>query len=227
MDQQLMTATVGPLPLVLVGAGGHGREILDIVAAINAADRMGWNVLGVYAETDPGDLLAVHGVTYRGRLEEDQLEEDQGTAAVAGVHYVVGIGNPEARRRIAGVCDTIGWRAATMVHPLALLSTSARVGAGCVLFAHASLSTNVALGDHTHVNLRASLAHDVSVGSCSTIGPAAVVCGGVAIGHNAYVGAAACVLPGVRIGDGAVVGAGAVVVHDVAAGATVKGVPAR
>jgi sugar O-acyltransferase (sialic acid O-acetyltransferase NeuD family) len=217
-----MTATTGPLPLVLIGAGGHGREILDIVSAINTTGGMSWNVLGVYADTDPGDLLATHGVTYRGRLEENR-----GTAAVAGTHYLVGIGNPDARRRITGVCDSIGWCAATLVHPLALMSASARLGVGCVLFAHASLSTNVALGDHTHVNLRASLAHDVSVGSCSTIGPGAVVCGGVAIGHDVYVGAAACVLPGVHVGDGAVVGAGAVVVYDVAAGATVKGVPAR
>ncbi len=49
----------------------------------------------------------------------------------------------------------------------------------------------------------------------------------IVIGRNVWIGAGAIVLPGARIGDDAIVGAGAVVTRDVAAGATVAGVPAR
>jgi acetyltransferase-like isoleucine patch superfamily enzyme len=41
------------------------------------------------------------------------------------------------------------------------------------------------------------------------------------------IGVGAIIMPGVTVGTGAQVGAGAVVTHDVAAGATVVGVPAR
>jgi acetyltransferase-like isoleucine patch superfamily enzyme len=45
--------------------------------------------------------------------------------------------------------------------------------------------------------------------------------------HRASLGSGAVVLGGLRIGAGATVGAGAVVTHDVAAGETVAGLPAR
>ncbi|MEG3085550.1 DapH/DapD/GlmU-related protein [Sphingomonas sp. PB2P12] len=45
--------------------------------------------------------------------------------------------------------------------------------------------------------------------------------------QGASIGAGAIILPGVRIGKGAMIGAGAVVTHDVPAGATMVGNPAR
>jgi serine O-acetyltransferase len=47
------------------------------------------------------------------------------------------------------------------------------------------------------------------------------------VGDNVYVGAGARILGGIRVGDDAVIGANAVVVHDVPAGTTVVGIPAR
>lgn len=47
------------------------------------------------------------------------------------------------------------------------------------------------------------------------------------IGNQTFVGVGARVLGGIKIGDDAVIGANAVVINDVAAGATVVGIPAR
>ena len=49
----------------------------------------------------------------------------------------------------------------------------------------------------------------------------------VTIGRNVWIGGGAKILPRIRIGDNAVIGAGSVVTHDVPAGATVAGNPAR
>ncbi|HEX8664336.1 MAG TPA: sugar O-acetyltransferase [Beijerinckiaceae bacterium] len=86
---------------------------------------------------------------------------------------------------------------------------------------------------------------EVTVGDGAQIGPAVQIyaadhprdpgrrragleCGRpVRIGANVWIGGGAVVLPGVAVGDDAIVGAGAVVTHDVPAGATVAGNPAR
>lgn len=47
------------------------------------------------------------------------------------------------------------------------------------------------------------------------------------IGDNVFIGAGARVLGGITVGDNAVIGANAVVIHDVPAGTTVVGIPAR
>jgi len=47
------------------------------------------------------------------------------------------------------------------------------------------------------------------------------------IGDNVFIGAGARVLGSITIGDGAMIGANAVAIHDVPAGATAVGIPAR
>jgi maltose O-acetyltransferase len=47
------------------------------------------------------------------------------------------------------------------------------------------------------------------------------------IGRNVWIGGGAILLPGITVGNDAVIGAGSVVTHDVPAGATVVGNPAR
>ena len=49
----------------------------------------------------------------------------------------------------------------------------------------------------------------------------------VRIGAHAWIGGGAIILPGVEIGAGSTIGAGSVVLHDVPAGCTVAGNPAR
>jgi acetyltransferase-like isoleucine patch superfamily enzyme len=80
------------------------------------------------------------------------------------------------------------------------------IGSGCVLADDVFVSTT----DHDPGHLSTS----------SASAP-------VTIGERVFLGQRAIVLGGVTIGDGARVGAGAVVTHDVPAGATVAGVPAR
>lgn len=227
-----MTITIEARPLVVVGAGGHGREILDVVAAVNAVHHT-WIVRGVFADDDPGDALSRHGIPWLGRLESGEtLAINAATVHTATVNtapteYIVAIGDPATRERVAAICATHGWEPATLVHSGASLGSHCSIGGGTVLFNASVLTTGITLGPHVHINTRASVSHDCTIAAFATVGPAAVLCGGVSIGMRAYIGAAAVVLPGLRVGDDAMVGAGAIVVCDVADGARVKGIPAR
>lgn len=212
-------------PLVVAGAGGFGRETLDVVDAVNAASpHPVWDLLGVL-DDDLTDLnrarLAARSVPFLGGID-DFLRTSHGSAA-----YVVGIGSPRARRLVAGRFDVAGLTAATLVHPSATRGAVSTLGVGTVVCAGVTISTNVHLGRHVHLNPNATIGHDTVLEDYVSINPLAGVSGDCVIESETLVGAGAVVLNGLRVGRGATVGGAACVVRDVEPGSTMIGVPAR
>jgi hypothetical protein len=209
--------------VVVVGAGGFGRETLDVLeAAIRAG--AGLRVLGVI-DSNPSDAnlgrLRDREVSYLG-TEDGWL--DQGRTRVA---YLVGVGSTAARERIVRRFDGAGLEPISVIHPAAVVGSQSAIEAGTVICAGVQISTNVTIGRHVHVNPGAIVGHDAVLEDCVSVNPAAVVSGEASVGRGALIGAGAVILQGRRVGAGAIVGAAACVVHDVESGAVVKGVPAR
>lgn len=208
-------------PLIVIGAGGFGREVLDVVEAINDV-RPTWDILGVI-----DDAISAANAS---RLEARGYEHLGGLdvlAAIVSLDYVVGIGSPQVRVRIADEADAMGHRAATLVHPLASIGSAGSVGEGTVICAGARVTTNVSIGRHVHLNPAVTVGHDSTLHDFVSANPQAAISGDVSVGAGALLGATSVVLQGVSVGANAVVGAAACVVRDVDPGRTVKGVPAR
>jgi sugar O-acyltransferase (sialic acid O-acetyltransferase NeuD family) len=203
-------------PLVIIGAGGFGREVLDVVDAINAL-RPSYEFLGFLDDgAVRADLLARLAAPHLGASE--RLTE-------LDAMYVVGIGSGVVRRKL--VASAPPARAANLIHPTSTIGRDARVGVGIIIAAGARVTSNVELGNHVNLHVNCTVGHDSVVMSYSSVFPGATVGGNVTIGEAATIGTGANVLPGVTIGAGAFVGAGAVVTKDVEPGVTVVGAPAR
>ena len=216
-------------PVVVVGAGGFGREVVDVVEAINtaAADRGDapvWHLEGVVDDSlspENRERLDRRDIQHVGSTDEFLAGAARGTA------YVVGIGEPGVRRRVATALDAAGLTAATLAHPAATIGSLSKLGAGTVVCAGARITTNIVVGRHVHVNPNATIGHDTTIGDFVSLNPQAAVSGDCVIESEVLVGVGGIVLNALRVGQGAVIGAAACAVRDVAAGATVVGIPAR
>jgi sugar O-acyltransferase (sialic acid O-acetyltransferase NeuD family) len=203
------------LRILLLGAGGHGKAIADLLLADGRYDVAGFvdaapkasQVLGLPVLGDENLLAALAG---------------QG---IALAHAAVG--NNAQRLAAAARLRAAGFALPSLTHPAALIGHAARVGQGAAILARAVIGPEAEIGALALINTGAIVEHDCVVEEAAHIGPGAVLAGGVRVGAGALIGAGAVVRPGVVIGAGAVVGAGAAVVEDVAPGARVAGVPAR
>jgi sugar O-acyltransferase (sialic acid O-acetyltransferase NeuD family) len=212
-------------PLLIIGAGGHGREVLDVVEAINDVTPR-FDVVGVIADHADHELLARRGATCLGSL--DQLVDGRLPVVPSSAVVVVAVGDPASRLTLARRSAAAGFEAApALVHPAATVGADVRLGDGVVLAAGAHVTTNVTIGRHVQVNVAAVVSHDSVIGDHATLSPGVLVNGSVTLGEGAFLGTGAIVTPGRTIGPWAVIGAGAVVVHDVPKGVTASGVPAR
>lgn len=200
--------------LVLVGAGAHAREILEILTSGQSMP-----TLVGFVSDGPGDdeLLEARGVPRLGSVADSATYADE---------FLLAIGSGSSRRRLAAELQSLV-PAEAVVSPRASVASTAAIDRGAVLFPGVTVNADTIIGEHVHVNANSNVSHDCSLGSFATIGPGVTLAGRVSVGEAATVWSGATVLPGVSIGAEAVVGAGAVVISDVEPRTTVVGVPAR
>jgi sugar O-acyltransferase (sialic acid O-acetyltransferase NeuD family) len=209
----------------VVGAGGFGREVVDVVEASNAAGQgPPWDLLGVVDDAISAlnrERLVARSISYLGTTDEflDTVEPP--------VAYVVGIGSPSVRRKMADRLDAAGLVGATVVHPSVTIGAGVTLGVGVVLCAGVRITTNIRIGRHVHINLNATVGHDSEIADFVSINPLASISGDCVLEREVLVGVGGIVLNGLRVGEGATVGGAACVVRDVPPHSTVVGIPAR
>lgn len=203
--------------VVIIGAGGHGRETLTwLMAAPGEVEFLGFLDDG---EPDAGVLS---------RLHVDHIGPVSSLPAVSNSVFYVGIGDPRVRREVADRASALGGTVGPpIVHPHARVGLDVRIGEGCVVAPGATMTTNVRLGRHVHIGSNVVIGHDTTIGDHTSVYPGATVSGNVTIGPKVVIGTNAAVLPGLSVGAGAVLGAAACAVSDIPAGCVAMGVPAR
>lgn len=210
--------------LVVIGAGGFGREALDVVEAVNRhGTAPSIDLVGVVDDAPSVvnlDRLAARAIRFLGTLSKWMQTSDSAC-------YVIAVGDPSVRRTLVHRIEASGRLPYTLIHPSAVLGSVGSVGSGSVICAGVQVSTNVRLGSHVHLNPSVTVGHDAVLADYVSVNPGATISGECRIGDGALIGASSVILQGLVVGDGAVVGAAGCVVRNVPEYSLVKGVPAR
>src|ERR1035438_5307028 len=208
-----------PKPLVIVGAGGLGTEMVWAAEETNrGAVRSGspqpwWSVLG-YADSD----LAKRGYRIGTYIVHGTVEETAAKFEGKETWFLCGVGDNYAGEKMVRAAEAVGWKPATLIHPSAIISPDARIGAGSYIAPGCVVSSRAQVGSHVIVNFHVSVGHDGILADYVQISPGARVSGRCYVGKCAFVGSNASLTPGVVVGDGAVVGANSQVVRNVSEG---------
>lgn len=206
--------------VVIVGAGGFGREVLEIFKDQNRISRS-WNILGFVDENKQLQEKTLNSYPVLGGL--DWLREHNSD----NLGCVVAIGTCETRKQVVERLQEIGVNFYDAIHPSVIMSDSVKMGTDVIICAGSVLTVNITIGDHVHININSTIGHDAVIGSYCTINPIVAINGNNHLGEGVYVGTGATFIQEVSIGSWSTIGAGAVVIGDIPEKVTAVGVPAK
>ncbi len=207
--------------VILVGAGDHGRGVLEILLARREAGLPAPEPVGFVDDGPRRHATRPGGVPVLGPVDMllERREPDLG--------IVLAIASADAKRALAARLEPAGLPYVTIVHPSAILGRGTTVAPGAIVGAGVVVAYDTRIEPHVTINLNATVGHDCLVGEFATIAPGVNVTGRVTIGAGAEIQTNATIVPGVTVGENARVGPGSVVLRDVPAGVAVFGNPAR
>lgn len=200
--------------LVIVGAGGFGKEVAWM------AKRCGREVLGFLDSTPDKQNTQVMGVEVLGPFDKANEYLD--------CEFVIAIGNPRSRKKI--VDDFFHgnqYHFATLIDPSVIIGMDVLIEEGSVICAGSILTVNIEIGKHTIVNLNSTIGHDVRIKSFVTIAPNVSISGNVILDDYVEIGTNATVREKLYIQEGAMIGMGGVLTKDVPENHVMVGNPAK
>jgi sugar O-acyltransferase (sialic acid O-acetyltransferase NeuD family) len=204
--------------LLIIGAGGFGREVLAWASDIPQEKRE-WDV-GGFLDANP---RALDGFDVGYEIFADPARYAPAEHEV----FVCAVGDPRAKLLLARGIESRGGRFISLIHPTAIVGQRCRIGAGAVLCPYSVVTTDATLGDFVTLNVHASVGHDSTLGDGVTLNGHADVTGRAVLEEGVSLGSHAVVAPGVRISAYAKIGAGSVAFHKSRPGAVLLGVPAK
>ena len=204
--------------LVIVAAGGCGREVLQWAKDINKAENR-WHIKGFIDD----NLSALEGLT----CDVPVLSTVDGYEIRPEDEFVCCIGSSAARKLVTEKLKAKGAVFTTLIHPTAVIADSCTLGEGVIVYPFALISDNAHVGDGCIINMYSSVAHDAVLGEYCTVSAHCDVTGKCRLGDRVFMGSTSHVVPGTRIGDDVYICAGSTVMARVRSGMKVLGNPAK
>jgi sugar O-acyltransferase (sialic acid O-acetyltransferase NeuD family) len=206
--------------VIIIGAGGFGREVLEIFKDQNQIKKR-WNIAGFVDDNSKLQGKMINGFPVLGGL--DWLKERNND----NLGCVCAIGQPEIRKKVVSKLRKIGVKFYNAVHPSVIMSEFVKLGEDVIICAGSVLTVNIKIGDHVHIDTNCTIAHDVVIESYCRLSPGVRINGHDRLGEGVFIGSGATLVQEISVGDWSTVGAGAVVTEDISDNVIAVGMPAK
>lgn len=203
--------------IVIIGAGGFGREVAWLIEDINEIDKQ-WNILG-FVDDNESDLgKNINGYNVLG--DKTWLYDKQ-------VYVVNAVADPKTRKQIMEKLSHTDNMYPTLIHPNVIYSNKVEFGEGCIVGAGNILTVDIVIGNHVIINIDSTIGHDAIIADYSTILPGVNISGHVHLEECSMIGTGTAIIQGLSIGKNSIIGAGSVVTKNIPANCTAVGAPAN
>lgn len=203
--------------IVIIGAGGFGREVAWLIEDINKINEK-WNIIGFVDDNESIQGTEINGYKVVGNVEWLKHQE---------VNVVNAIGDSIVKKKVMERLKDSKNTYPVLIHPSVIYSDRVVFGEGSIICAGNIITVDIEIGKHVIINLDCTIGHDAVLGNYTTVLPSVNVSGSVVTKDCVNVGTGSTIIQGITIGENTVVGAGAVVVKDLPANCTAVGAPAK
>lgn len=204
--------------IVIIGAGGVGREVSLIIQQINELEQT-WNLLGFIDDNTDNWGKVINGNSVIGGIDSLEFLSND-------TYIVIAIANYEVKKNIVNKINN-KFKFATIVHPKVWIHDYMTVGEGTIIYEGAILTANIEIGNHVIISPKCGVGHDSIIKDYVSLLWNVNVSGNDLIEEGVMMGSGSTVIQGKKIGKGSIIGAGAVVVNDIESFSTAVGVPAK
>lgn len=208
--------------LGIYGAGGLGREVLELAKQIESVEKKWSEILFVADLRETfNEVKEVNGkkvIDFEVAMQRFKSDE---------IQFVVAVGEPAVRRLLFEKIKTRGYFCSTLIHPDVHIPETTELAEGVVVQTQAVISCNVKIGENTFIQNTATVGHDTIIGKHDVISANTAIAGHCMIGDQVYIALNVPVKEETRIGDNSIIGMGAVVLRDIPENVIAMGNPAR
>ena len=204
--------------IVIVGAGGVGREVSLIIQQINQLDPT-WNLLGYIDDNVEMWGKVINGYVVIGGIDTLLMMEKDTYVIIAMASYKV-------KKAIVKKLNN-KFKFATIIHPKVWIHDFMKIGEDCIVYEGVVLTANIIIGDHVIISPKCGIGHDSVISDYVSLLWNVNISGNDKISEGVMFGSGSTIIQGKTVGKGAIIGAGAVVIDNIPEDVTVVGVPAK
>ena len=205
--------------MLIVGAKGFAKEVLEVLHQLNQLDQLVFYD-DVTVET-PEKLFGQFPIlkTFEQAVSYFKTIDDR---------FTIGVGNPVLRKKLCDKFMALGGQFITTISPLATIGYYGNtIEQGCNIMTGTVITSGVAVKKGTLINLNCTIGHDSVLGEFVELSPGVHISGNCIIGNYTVFGTNATLLPKLIIGKNVVIGAGSVVTKNLPDNCVATGIPAK